>query len=201
VVSGPNIAAFNHGDVRQNSGNDVDSSARNSLTQSNDQSNDLDQKQSVEGGRCCPEKDNHGYWGKEGGEGCCAKDGGGATQTADQSNWAKNDADQDAYSIPIVKSGDNIAVFNGGPVHQNSGNDVDSSAKNSLWQSNDQSNDLDQRQTVHGGKADCRPKCEPRGCEPKQCKPKECNGKEYESKDYKSTCEPKFGEHDGWQRA
>jgi hypothetical protein len=283
VESGDNIAAFNGGPVRQNSGNDVDSSAKNSLTQSNDQSNDLDQRQSVEGGKCCPKKDDHGYSGKEDGKGCCAKDGGGATQTADQSNWAKNDADQTAVSVPIVESGDNIAfgngfghdkcfskcdgggsvhqnsgndvdssaknslwqsntqsndldqrqsvegggkgdgatqtadqsnwakndadqtavsvpivesgdniaAFNGGPVRQNSGNDVDSSAKNSLTQSNDQSNDLDQRQSVEGGKADCTPKCEPKDCEPKQCepkrcKPKECNGKEYKSKEYKS---------------
>jgi hypothetical protein len=170
VVSGANIAVFNKGDVHQNSGNDVDSSARNSLDQSNTQSNDLDQSQSVKGGHgCCPKKDDRGY-GKDGGGNCCSKDGGGATQTADQSNWAKNDADQKAYSVPIVKSGDNIAFGNGfgghdscfskcggggGSVYQESGNDVDSSARNSLDQSNTQSNDLDQSQKVKGGGDHC----------------------------------------------
>jgi hypothetical protein len=148
VVSGPNIAALNKGDVNQNSGNSVDASVRNKARQTNDQSNDLDQHQKVVG---------------RGGN-CCSKDGGsGATQTAKQSNEGTNTAYQSGISAPIVVSGPNVAIANGwghnkcnpcgddrGTVNQNSGNSVDASVRNKARQTNDQCNDLDQNQKVVG---------------------------------------------------
>src|SRR4051794_12202253 len=139
------------GDVNQNSGNWVDSSAKNDADQTNTQSNGLGQSQWVKGG-----------------SGCCGKDGGGATQTADQSNYGKNEANQTAESNPTVISGDNTAI--GSPdvyktsgkcdpfslhdalpnLNQNSGNWVDSSAKNDADQTNTQSNGLGQSQWVKG---------------------------------------------------
>jgi len=53
VQSGPNLAAFNHGGVAQNSGNNVDASNTNTARQTNNQSNKLGQKQSVRRGGCC----------------------------------------------------------------------------------------------------------------------------------------------------
>ncbi|MEN3313195.1 MAG: hypothetical protein V7645_2524 [Actinomycetota bacterium] len=147
VVSGPNVAIANGwghdkcdpcgesgGDVHQNSGNWVDASATNNTTQVNDQSNGLGQSQRAEGG----------------GWGCCSQDG-GATQTADQSNWGKNKANQTATSAPLVVSGGNYAILNEGDVRQNSGNWVDASATNNATQVNDQSNGLGQSQRVKGG--------------------------------------------------
>ena len=182
VISGPNVAIGNGwfggkcnpcgdggGSVSQNSGNWVDSSASNTATQSNRQSNDLDQTQTVTGG-----------------SGCCGKTG-DVSQEADQSNSADNTANQRATSNPFVESGDNVALLNKGDTSQNSGNWVDSSASNTATQSNRQSNDLDQTQSVDRGdccrndcnpckpcKPSCPPKCEPKPCEPK-CSP--CDGK------------------------
>src|SRR3954454_18887076 len=186
------------GDVNQNSGNWVDSSASNDADQTNTQSNGLGQSQWVKGG-----------------SGCCGKDGGGATQTAVQSNKGKNEANQWANSNPTVISGDNTAggspVYStfgpvggggggGGDVHQNSGNWVKSSASNDADQSNTQSNNLGQSQSVEGGGCCEKPRCEPKPCEPKprgepkpRCDPQECNPKRCEPK----RCEPKCDPHDG----
>jgi hypothetical protein len=133
VVSGPNIAALNSGDVNQNSGNNVNASASNSADQSNTQSNEADQSQTVSA------------------HGCCHGKQGGASQSADQSNSASNEATQTATSAPVVVSGPNIAAFNGGDVNQNSGNNVDASASNNADQSNTQSNSLTQHQLIRGG--------------------------------------------------
>ena len=84
---------------------------------------------------------------------------GSPIQTATQSNSGSNEAKQSATSIPIVVSGPNVAALNGGDVKQNSGNDVDSSASNYAKQSNTQSNDADQSQSVErNGKRCCKPK-------------------------------------------
>src|SRR5205085_2826247 len=151
VVSGPNVAALNSGDVNQNSGNNVDASTSNNANQSNTQSNRAGQSQTVAGsGRCCH------------------KHGGDVSQSADQSNSGSNSADQSAYSAPVVVSGPNVAVANGwghsacnpcgggGGVSQNSGNAVYAPASNSATQSNTQSNALGQTQTVDRGSSCCR---------------------------------------------
>jgi hypothetical protein len=178
VISGPNVAIGNGwghdscnpcngggGTVHQNSGNKVDASATNNAYQVNKQSNLLGQSQWV--------KDSGGW-------SCCSKDG-GATQTADQSNWGKNEANQTATSAPLVISGGNYAILNKGGVHQNSGNKVDASAMNNATQVNNQSNGLGQSQRVKGGghccppKDDCRPQCEPKRDNPKRCEPNRCH--------------------------
>jgi len=130
VVSGPNVAALNGGDVNQNSGNYVDASNHNSANQSNTQSNGAGQSQTVAG------------------NGCCSSDG--ASQSASQSNEGSNNADQRGYSAPIVVSGGNYAIANKGDVNQNSGNWVDASNHNTANQSNTQSNGAGQSQTVAG---------------------------------------------------
>jgi hypothetical protein len=160
VISGGNYAILNKGDVRQDSGNDVDSWASNRATQSNKQSNDADQSQTVSDGSCCHSGD--------------------VSQDASQSNTGSNDADQSAKSEPVVISGPNVAVLNKGDVRQDSGNDVDSWASNKATQSNTQSNDLEQSQKVEGGgccRDDCKSSCEPRQCEPEKCEPKRCEPK------------------------
>jgi hypothetical protein len=73
-------------------------------------------------------------------------------------------------------SGDNIAAFNKGGADQNSGNWVDASTRNNATQTNNQSNDLEQKQKVRDGSSsccprECQPKCEPK-CEPQPCKPR-----------------------------
>src|SRR4051812_43163942 len=138
VISGGNIAVFNHGDVNQNSGNYVRSSADNDADQQNNQENGAGQSQTT----------GHGDW-------CCSKESGGASQSADQSNKGKNKANQTANSNPVVVSGNNIAMFNHGDVNQNSGNWVDSSARNDADQTNTQSNGLGQSQSVKGGGKGC----------------------------------------------
>ena len=165
VVSGGNIAVLNKGDVSQNSGNTVDASVTNTANQTINQSNVLGQTQWVEGG----------------GSGCRSQDG-GPTQTADQSNWGENKADQSGTSVPVVLSGPNVAAFNKGDVNQNSGNTVDASVTNTANQTNNQSNVLGQSQWVRGSdREDCckpgckpesKPRCEPQRCEPKRCEPK-----------------------------
>src|SRR5205807_301741 len=123
VVSGPNVAVLNSGDVNQNSGNYVDASNHNTADQSNNQSNSAGQSQTVAG------------------NGCCAS--GETSQSADQSNEATNKANQSGLSAPVVVSGSNVAVANGwtdtckpcapssgSAVNQNSGNWVDASNHN-----------------------------------------------------------------------
>jgi hypothetical protein len=174
TVSGPNIALANGGHdkcnpcggdggtVHQNSGNAVDASTSNTATQSNNQSNDLDQWQKVK----------RGGW-----DGCCSK-GGDVSQSATQSNDGSNSANQSGASDVTTVSGHNIAAFNKGGADQNSGNAVDASTRNTATQSNNQSNSLSQAQTVKRGCSSCcphdckpcQPKCEPRPCEPK-CSP------------------------------
>jgi hypothetical protein len=170
VVSGPNVAIANGwgrekcspcggsgGNVSQNSGNTVDASVTNTANQTNNQSNVLGQTQWVEGG----------------GSGCRSQDG-GPTQTADQSNWGENKADQSGTSVPVVLSGPNVAAFNQGDVNQSSGNTVDASVTNTADQTNNQSNSLGQSQWVRGtGRS---PRCEPKRCEPK-CEPRPCRPK------------------------
>src|SRR5437660_8891699 len=102
VVSGPNVAALNSGDVNQNSGNYVDASNHNTANQSDHQTNSAGQSQTVAG------------------NGCCSSDG--ASQSASQSNEGWNNADQRGYSAPIVVSGRNYAIANKRDVNQNSGN-------------------------------------------------------------------------------
>src|SRR6266480_552206 len=130
VVSGPNVAVLNSGDVNQNSGNYVNASNTNTANQSNHQTNSAGQSQTVAG------------------NGCCSSDG--AEQTASQSNEGSNNADQRGYSAPIVVSGGNYAIANKGDVNQNSGNWVDASNHNTANQSNTQSNGAGQSQTVAG---------------------------------------------------
>jgi hypothetical protein len=184
VVSGPNVAVANGwvhdacnpcapagGDVNQNSGNWVDASNHNTATQSNNQWNGLGQNQTVTGSGCCRSGD--------------------VSQSASQSNWAENKADQSATSAPLVVSGKNVAFLNGGDVNQNSGNWVDASNHNTATQSNNQSNRLGQTQTVARGDS-CGSSCEPRcdnPCEPEPCEPKPC-----EPKREPKRCEPKCGE-------
>src|SRR2546421_449949 len=108
VVSGPNVAALNGGDVNQNSGNWVDASNHNTANQSNTQQNGAGQSQTVAGNGCCSSSD-------------------GASQSASQSNDGSNSADQRGYSAPIVVSGGNYAIANKDDVNQNSGNWVDAS--------------------------------------------------------------------------
>jgi hypothetical protein len=129
VVSGPNVAAFNSGDVNQNSGNTVDASSSNNATQSNNQSNGAGQSQTDSDGGCC-------------------HSGGDTSQSASQSNEGTNRADQSATSAPVVVSGGNYAVGNKSDVDQNSGNTVDASSSNTANQSNNQSNGAGQSQTV-----------------------------------------------------
>src|SRR5256885_1190261 len=136
VVSGPNVAALNSGDVNQNSGNYVDASNHNTANQSNRQSNGAGQSQTVAGNGCCSSSE-------------------GAPQTASQSNEGSNSADQRGYSAPIVVSGGNYAIANKGDVNQNSGNWVDASNHNTANQSNTQSNSPGQSQTVAGGNGCC----------------------------------------------
>src|SRR5947209_941277 len=131
VVSGGNYAIANKDDVNQNSGNWVDASNHNTANQSNNQSNSLGQTQTVTGSGCCGNGD--------------------ASQSASQSNWAENKANQCASSAPVVTSGKNVAFLNGGDVNQNSGNWVDASNHNTANQSNTQTNSLGQRQTVDRG--------------------------------------------------
>jgi hypothetical protein len=135
VVSGPNVAVLNSGDVNQNSGNHVDASNTNTANQSNNQSNGAGQSQTVAG------------------NGCCSSDG--ASQPASQSNEGSNSADQRGYSAPIVVSGGNYAIANKGDVNQNSGNWVDASNHNTANQSNTQSNGAGQSQTVAGSNGCC----------------------------------------------
>ena len=132
VVSGPNVAALNSGDVNQNSGNNVDASTSNDANQTNDQSNRAGQSQTVAGGGCCSSHD-------------------GTSQTASQSNEGSNSADQTATSRPVVISGGNYAVLNKGDVNQNSGNTVDASSSNTANQRNTQRNSAGQSQTVADG--------------------------------------------------
>jgi hypothetical protein len=140
VVSVPNVAVLNGGDVHQNSGNDVDASSENNATQVNNQSNGAGQSQTV----------GHG------GSSCCEKSPGSAEQSADQSNEGSNKANQTATSAPIVVSGGNYAILNKGDVQQNSGNKVDASTTNNATQVNDQSNGAGQSQTVgHSGSGCC----------------------------------------------
>ena len=82
VVSGPNVAALNSGDVNQNSGNNVDASTSNNANQSNTQSNRAGQSQTVAGGGCCSSHK-------------------GTSQSASQSNEGSNSADQTATSRPV----------------------------------------------------------------------------------------------------
>jgi hypothetical protein len=138
VVSGPNVAALNSGDVNQNSGNNVDASTSNDANQTNDQSNRAGQSQTVTGGGCCSSHKHDG-----------------TSQTASQSNEGSNSADQTATSRPIVVSGGNYAVLNKGDVDQNSGNTVDASSSNTANQSNNQSNSAGQSQTVAGNGRCC----------------------------------------------
>jgi hypothetical protein len=176
VASGPNVAFANFGDVHQNSGNNVDASAENEAKQTNNQRNGLGQSQ----------------WVENGGRGCCSKDA--VTQTASQCNSAKNEANQNALSAPVVTSSPNVAFLNFGDVSQNSGNNVDASAENTAHQTNNQSNGLGQTQHVSGQDGrDCKPECErkPQDCEPKP--PKDCEPKpprDCEPKPPKD-CEPK----------
>jgi hypothetical protein len=130
VVSGPNVAAFNSGDVNQNSGNWVDASSTNDANQHNTQSNDAGQSQTVAG------------------HGCCAQRSSDPEQSATQSNDGSNSANQTAESRPVVVSGGNYAIANRGDVNQNSGNWVDASTSNTATQRNHQSNDAGQSQTV-----------------------------------------------------
>jgi len=132
VVSGPNVAALNSGDVNQNSGNNVDASTSNTAHQSNNQTNGAGQSQTVAGGSCC-------------------HSGGDPSQPASQSNEGSNKADQSATSAPVVVSGGNYAILNKGDVNQNSGNNIDASSSNTANQRNTQSNDAGQSQTVAGG--------------------------------------------------
>ncbi|MFL5945254.1 MAG: hypothetical protein ACJ74C_07430, partial [Gaiellaceae bacterium] len=169
VASGKNVALFNHGDVAQNSGNNVYAPSSNTANQTNNQSNALGQTQSVTGG----------------GSGCCST--GDVEQTASQCNTASNEANQTAYSAPVVSSDANWAAFNKGPTTQNSGNNVNAASTNTANQGNNQSNNLGQSQTVDRGgccpPSDCNPcnpcppppcePCQPR-CEPKPCEPNPC---------------------------
>src|SRR5207247_3594897 len=84
------------------------------------------------------------------------------SQSATQSNDGSNSASQSATSAPVVVSGPNVAVANGGScspcggsgtVTQNSGNTVDASSSNSATQPNNQSNAAGQTQTVSGGRS------------------------------------------------
>jgi hypothetical protein len=138
VISGPNVAALNSGDVNQNSGNSVDASTSNNANQSNTQSNRAGQSQTVSGGGCCSS-----HKGTE------------TSQSASQSNEGSNSADQTATSRPVVISGGNYAVLNKGDVNQNSGNTVDASSSNTANQSNNQSNSAGQSQTVAGSGRCC----------------------------------------------
>ena len=137
VTSGGNLAALNGGAVNQNSGNWVDASNHNTATQRNNQSNGLGQSQTVSGA----------------GSGCCGA--GDVSQSATQSNWAENTANQSGRSTPVVTSGHNVAFANAGPINQNSGNWVDASNHNTATQSNNQSNGLGQSQTVSGAGSGC----------------------------------------------
>src|SRR5690348_10848411 len=72
------------------------------------------------------------------------------SQSATQSNDASNTADQSATSVPLVASGPNVAIANGGSscnpcgeggsTTQNSGNTVNASSSNTATQTNNQSN-------------------------------------------------------------
>jgi hypothetical protein len=148
VISGGNYAILNKGDVNQNSGNTVDASSSNTANQQNNQWNSAGQSQIVaDGGRCCGQH-------------------GDVSQSADQSNSGQNEANQSAYSAPVVVSGPNVAIANGwghdacnpcggGSVNQNSGNTVYAPASNSATQTNNQSNALGQTQRVDGGSSCC----------------------------------------------
>jgi hypothetical protein len=136
VVSGPNVAVLNSGDVNQNSGNNVDASSSNNASQTNNQSNSAGQSQTVAGDDCCSSND-------------------GASQSASQSNDGSNEANQSATSRPVVVSGGNYAIANKGDVNQNSGNNVDASSSNTANQSNNQSNSAGQSQTVADGGSGC----------------------------------------------
>src|SRR5207249_7675335 len=92
----------------------VDASNHNSATQSNNQSNVLGQTQTVTGSGCCGN--------------------GEASQSASQSNWSENKADQSASSAPVVTSGKNVAFLNGGDVSQNSGNRAGASDQHTATQ-------------------------------------------------------------------
>jgi hypothetical protein len=193
VVSGPNVAVGNgwthntcnecggNGDVNQNSGNTVWAPASNSATQTNNQSNVLDQTQTVTG---------H--------SGCCSGRG-DVSQSADQSNDAENSVNQRAYSAPVVVSHGNYAFWNAGDVNQNSGNTVWARASNSATQTNNQSNVAHQSQTVSGDgccpehgcaschpscESNCEPECEHECGEPKRCEPNPCK---------QNPCEPEHG--------
>ena len=162
------------GGVSQNSGNAVYAPASNSATQSNTQSNALGQTQTVDRGSSC-----------------CRK-AGDVSQSAEQSNWAENGANQRAYSAPVVVSGGNYAFFNKGGTTQNSGNVVYAPASNSATQSNNQSNSLGQTQSVQGGgccpSSDCS-SCD-HGCE-SDCGSKCDRGCEHPCRSHCSKCEPK----------
>jgi hypothetical protein len=137
VVSGPNVAVLNSGDVNQNSGNNVDASNENNATQTNHQSNAAGQSQTVDGNN-----------------GCCSSSE-GASQSASQSNEGSNYAHQSGTSTPVVVSGGNYAILNKDDVSQNSGNNVDASNANNARQTNNQSNSAGQSQTVADGGSCC----------------------------------------------
>src|SRR5437763_2793604 len=135
VNPSPNVAIANWGDVNQNSGSFVNAPASNKAEQENEQSNALGQSQTVNG---------------PGGD-CCSGDTSG-TQSAYQKNWGKNELSQTAVSAPIVTNASpNVAFLNWGDVNQNSGSFVNAPASNNATQTNTQSNQAGQTQTVTGG--------------------------------------------------
>ena len=102
--------------------------------------------------------------------------------------WTSIAPDFDGFAQQYFEmSGGNYALWNGGPVDQNSGNTVWAPASNSATQTNNQSNVAQQSQSVSGdgccpehGCESCHPSCEPRcepecepECEPNPCKPKD----------------------------
>ena len=174
VNTSPNVAIANWGDVNQNSGSFVNAPASNKAEQENEQSNALGQSQTVNGsgGNCCSSGDPSG------------------DQSAYQKNWGKNELSQTAVSAPIVTNASpNVAFLNWGDVNQNSGSFVNAPASNTATQTNTQSNQAGQTQTVTGGgceseckpertnecKPECRRECKPRECQKQECKQHPCN--------------------------
>ena len=175
VNTSPNVAIANWGDVNQNSGSFVNAPASNKAEQENEQSNALGQSQTVNGsgGNCCSSGDPSG------------------DQSAYQKNWGKNELSQTAVSAPIVTNASpNVAFLNWGDVNQNSGSFVNAPASNTATQTNTQSNQAGQTQTVTGGgcesecKPECTNECKPectKECKPecrRECKPRECQKQE-----------------------
>src|SRR5581483_7842131 len=145
----PNVAVLDWGPVHQSSKADAGSSATNVSTgsQSNDQSQNADQKQR-----------DQGSWKADGG-----------SQTVDQSQTASNTVQQTAKSKAFALNvSPNVALLDWGQTDQWSKAGASSSATNVSTgsQSNDQSQNADQKQSPVHYSGSCK-RCTP--CKP--CKP------------------------------